>query len=58
MENVAGATISANNFKIMLGELMGGDVVTGDTEVREIAPLHRRGAQRRGLLRSRGQLFV
>ena len=39
MENVAGATISANNFKIMLGELMGGNMVTGDTEVREIAPL-------------------
>ena len=39
MENVAGATISANNFKIMLGELVGGNMVTGDTEVREIAPL-------------------
>lgn len=39
MENVAGATISANNFKIMLGELMGGNMVSGDTEVRQIAPL-------------------
>lgn len=39
MENVAGATISANNFKVMMGELMGGNMLTGDTEVRKIEPL-------------------
>lgn len=39
MENVAGATVSTNNFKVMIGELMGSNMLSGDTAVREVAPL-------------------
>ena len=39
MENIAGATVSTNNFKLMVGELLGGNARTGDTSVRIVQPL-------------------
>ena len=39
MVNIAGATVSTNNFKLMLGELLGSNMLTGDTETRTVALL-------------------
>ncbi len=38
MENIAGATVSTNNFKVMVGELLGANALTGDTSLR-VVPL-------------------
>lgn len=39
MENVAGATVSTNNFKLMVGELLGYSAVTGDTTALQVGPV-------------------
>lgn len=38
MENVAGATISTNHFKLMMGQLMGYNIPRGDTELMLVEP--------------------